>query len=588
MPVIMNPVDLLNQVSDYAERKRPQSNIQDATFFYLKTPTSNPYSNTVGDWGKTMGDGNGKINISNLSWTETNAPGQGHTVQNAFNVTNDTVTSWPSGSGSYDNEIGGYVLNRESKHWKTIFSAYKESIKEQLSIADVQESDVQYIILKPFKVSRYNITNGSYHVDCQVEVKGYKFATATFNLWDDEADAYKFYSAKDYKVGSPVEFPREMNKTGYTFSGWYLDEGRTQPVGDSYTINDNVDFYAKYEKEQLPTPKTYTVIFDANGGAWDQNVTIDGYTFNDVANKTMATNSTLLASDTISDVTHPKKENAVFKGWAASPTATADEAILAFSYESPFTVAKLKEWTEATGATITLYAIWDESPITYKYTIIQHFMNEKGKQDGEPSVNPTGTAAKDTLISNLIPSNLISADTRYSFNGKEYLYENAKVDTENYTGNETLQADNTQIHLYYYLDSWKDGKGNNPDSKTDGDGIPDYKQILVEYHAIPETEGTVTPAVEVHTLDANKTPITLDGSKAEKVANSNFVFAYWISGNVDNSKTADQIEAGAISYNAQLSDVQVTPEGGETYIYTAIFLKDVVGNPDGPDGIPDI
>ncbi len=374
-----------------------------------------------------------------------------------------------------------------------------------------------------------------------------------------------------------------IHRDGYTFSGWKWYQGETELTAKPNTMPAaNLVAVAQW------TAKTYTVTFNANGGAWDQNVTIDGYTFNDVANKTMATNSTLLASDTISDVTHPKKENAVFKGWAASPTATADEAILAFSYESPFTVAKLKEWTKATGATITLYAIWDESPITYKYTIIQHFMNEKGKQDGEPSVNPTGTAAKDTLISNLIPSNLISADTRYSSNGKEYLYENAKVDTENYTGNETLQADNTQIHLYYYLDSWKDGKGNNPDSKNDGDGIPDYKQILVEYHAIPATEGTVTPAVEVHTLDANKTPITLDGSKAEKVATSNFVFAYWISGNVDNSKTADQIEAGAISYNAQLSDVQVTPEGGETYIYTAIFLKDVVGNPNGPDGIPDI
>ena len=259
------------------------------------------------------------------------------------------------------------------------------------------------------------------------------------------------------------DFNGTPTRNGYQFTGW-------EPAVAG-TVTGNAVYTAQWEKEEVP----YTVIFNANGGAWDQNVTIDGYTFNDVANKTMATNSTLLASDTISDVTHPKKENAVFKGWAASPTATADEAILAFSYESPFTVAKLKEWTKATGATITLYAIWDESPITYKYTIIQHFMNEKGKQDGEPSVNPTGTAAKDTLISNLIPSNLISADTRYSSNGKEYLYENAKVDTENYTGNETLQADNTQIHLYYYLDSWKDGKGNNPDSKNDGDGIPDYK-----------------------------------------------------------------------------------------------------------------
>ena len=49
------------------------------------------------------------------------------------------------------------------------------------------------------------------------------------------------------------------DKSGYTFSGWYLDEELTQPAPDSYTINNNVNFYAKYEKEQPPTPKTYTL-----------------------------------------------------------------------------------------------------------------------------------------------------------------------------------------------------------------------------------------------------------------------------------------------------------------------------------------
>ena len=128
---------------------------------------------------------------------------------------------------------------------------------------NLQESDVEAIILTPFKVSKHNITTGetekSYHVDCKVEVKCHTFATATFKLWDDEAKEYQDHSADNYQVGSLVTFPKMPDKSGYTFSGWYLDEGRTQPVGDSYTINNNVTFYAKYEKEQPPTPKTYTL-----------------------------------------------------------------------------------------------------------------------------------------------------------------------------------------------------------------------------------------------------------------------------------------------------------------------------------------
>ena len=257
MPVIMNPVDLLNQVSDYAERKRPQSDIQDATFFYLKTPTSNPNSNKAKDWGSSLG--NGTINTKGLIWVDSSVWNGVTYVENATNVTNSNVQSWPSTHGEYNLGKDGYVLDENSTHWQTIFNAYKNSIKEKLSMEDLQESDVEAIILTPFKVSRYNITDKSYHVDCEVEVKCHTFATATFKLWDETDNEYKFHSAENYQVDSSVTFPRVPDKPGYTFSGWYLDEELTQPAPDSYTINNNVNFYAKYEKEQPPTPKTYTL-----------------------------------------------------------------------------------------------------------------------------------------------------------------------------------------------------------------------------------------------------------------------------------------------------------------------------------------
>ena len=219
-----------------------------------------------------------------------------------------------------------------------------------------------------------------------------------------------------------------------------------------------------------------------------------------------------------------------------------------------------------------LYAQWKQTdpPATDTYALKIKYVYENGTQAAVPYTAQLNQNAKYEVASPTIPG---------------YVASMATVEG-------TMPAASKEVTVTYYLDNWKEAdktSGEDTDSETGGDGIPDCQQILVKYLAIPATEGTVTPAVEVHTLDANKTPITLDGSKAEKVANSNFVFAYWISGNVDNSKTADQIEAHAISYNAELSNVQVKPEkGGETYTYTAIFLEDVVGNPDGPDGTPDI
>ena len=444
--MILNPVDLLNQASDYTTELTWSSNTQDATFFYLKTPTSNPYSNTAGDWGETMGDGDGKINISNLNWTRTNAPGQGHRVENAFNVTNDMVTSWPSGSGSYNNEKGGYVLNKTSTHWKAIFKAYKESIKKQLKMEDVQEEDVQDIILKPFKVSRYNITNGSYHVDCQVEVKGYKFATATFNLWDDEKGAYKFYSAKDYKVGSPVEFPSEMNKTGYTFRGWYLDEELTQPAPDSYTINNNVNFYAKYEKKQPPAPKTYTLTIK--------------YVYED-GSEAATTHTEQLKKDAEYNVSSPEVTGYVADKATVSGTMPAKDTEVTVTYIKKEPVV---------------------SQLTYSIKL--HLIDGSGEDSTTNIVeNQTADAGKKL-------NNLITADVTDKVNelkgDKKYVPGETKINEKTpLTDDATLTANDTTIHLYYYLDEVGETGKDEENKPTDKpDGTPDAWQYKVTFKVV--------------------------------------------------------------------------------------------------------
>lgn len=220
-----------------------------ASFFYLKTPTSNPESNKNSDWGSKLGEGEVEIS-GNLRWNPTNTPGTYGNVQNTFDVNNDMITSWPSTNGTYSEESDGYILLTNSTHWTTVFNAYKNSVEEKLK-KNITKEDIDEIILKPFKISKYNITDGSYHVDCTVEVKCKSFATATFYLWDDTMGMYTQYRAANYEVGNTVTFPDVDVKDKYVFSGWYLDNELTESARSSYPITKNVSFYGRYLEDKI-------------------------------------------------------------------------------------------------------------------------------------------------------------------------------------------------------------------------------------------------------------------------------------------------------------------------------------------------
>ena len=365
MPVIMNPVDLLNQASDYTTEltwSPSSSSIEEATFFYLKTPASIPGSNETEDWGSALG--NGTVNTSDLWWTETNLDGSyGHKVENSFNVTNSMINNWPSDPGEYDSEKGGYVLNKNNSHWNTIFNAYKENVEQQLGVKDLSSSDVTDIILTPFKVSRYNktTTDKHYHVDCTVTVKCDKFATATFKLWNDETRTYKIYSAANYRKGTSVVFPPVETKPEYTFSGWYLNEELTGSALDEHTIEKNVTFYAKC------TPKTYTVTFDSKEGS---SVNPQNVNHGAKANKPSV----------------PTREGYEFQGWYTGEDATAS----------------VYDFDTAVTQDITLYAHWTEDstarPTTTDVYVYFKMVDAAGKNIPKTKIN--NEALKNTVYNN--------------------------------------------------------------------------------------------------------------------------------------------------------------------------------------------
>lgn len=318
-------------------------------------------------------------------------------------------------------------------------------------------------------------------------------------------------------TGLPAEVPDVLAGTeqtvstvkptreGYTFSGWQAPEGVTVTDNKFTMPEKNVTFTAQW------TANDVTIIFDANGGTWA--AAVDGYTMN--ADKTTAS-KTYKPSDTVEKITpDPANGTKKFVGWGISADATEPLSLWVLSPKA----AKLKELTKGTGI---LYAIWeDAAQPTEKlnYTIHQHYIGSNGKQDAQFNDELPKMASAGTKISNLIPAEL-QKDREYYYQTYIYLSSETKIVNDNVAtpvaDDTVLNKDNTQIHLYYYLDAWND----KDDTLTGGDDIPDKYQAVVTYKVVGGTwkDGKTDDQVQVFTLktknketgvweDANPAPV---------------------------------------------------------------------------------
>ena len=323
---------------------------------------------------------------------------------------------------------------------------------------------------------------------------------------------------------------------------------------------------------------SYTVIFNANGGAWDNG--------KETVTQPYESSSSLV----IRPKNDPTKFGSTFVDWAYKDAEGTFHSI----GQNPFMgirVSMLQQLSGVTGNSVTLYAVWkdnDTAPTgSLNYRINQYFIDETGKVAN--SISKPGRNTVDTAISTLI-SDLIPQDRSFP----NYQYEEAKttVNDKKYNGNEKLAQDDTVINLYYYLDSWEDGD-RDPDNTTDdsltgGDGIPDCKQILIQYQVYQEGNGQVSPTFEVVTVNDNGTKTEIKGSTA--TATPKYVFVTWTKGKVTDKNVGEL--ATTISTEKHCTPVSEELEVGQPYTYTAIFLEDKVGKKDKDgndtgDGIPD-
>ena len=349
-------------------------------------------------------------------------------------------------------------------------------------------------------------------------------------------------------------------KDGFVFDYWTKDNG-TEPVDLATTIKDvpggtTITFKANWKSNVV------TITFDANGGAWA--VDVAGYTMN--ADKTTASKKFKL-SDTVEKITpDPANGTKKFVGWGISADATEPLSLWVLSPKA----AKLKELTKETGI---LYAIWeDAAQPTEKlnYTIHQHYIGSNGKQDAQFNDELPKTASAGTKISDLIPAEL-QKDREYYYQTYIYLSSETKIVNDNVAtpvaDDTVLNKDNTQIHLYYYLDAWND----KDDTLTGGDDIPDKYQAVVTYKVVGGTwkDGKTDDQVQVFTLKTKnkETGVWEDVTPAPTLGNTiptGMISSY--------SRTASQ------SWDKDITkDTKVT----ESVTYTYTFTKGSSGGGGG-------
>ncbi len=241
----------------------PTAATNSALFYYPNNPNGSLDSTSTTQWASL---GSGSVNLTGLD--SSNFPkDNGKTA--IFDRVSDRVITWPDDSTGDE-----YQVVRGSDDWNTIFKAYKSVIEGMLPGVTVTDDDVESISIKPYKLTN---NNDGYHVDCSVSITCRNLFNARYYVDDPTTpgEGFQLVASKlTYREGDTTDitdFPdvslplsKKVGGIEYTFNGWYTDQALTQQVELPYTIDGNVNFYAKYLSGRQ-------VIYDLAGGSWNNS-----------------------------------------------------------------------------------------------------------------------------------------------------------------------------------------------------------------------------------------------------------------------------------------------------------------------------
>ena len=166
--------------------------------------------------------------------------------------------------------------------------------------------------------------------------------TVSYSLGEHAADGAAAPESAEYAQGTQITLAAApAAEDGWEFAGW-SDGETTYDAGDSFAVEANVTFTAQWTEVTTPEPETYTVTFDANGGAFadeEETLVLSG----------LAEDSTIAETQ----VSTPTRKGYTFGGWYTAETEGTQVTL-------PVTV---------TG-TATYYAHWTAQ--TYSVTYVMN------------------------------------------------------------------------------------------------------------------------------------------------------------------------------------------------------------------------
>ena len=172
--------------------------------------------------------------------------------------------------------------------------------------------------------------------------------TVSFSLGYDNAPTPPENQTVPYK--KTAQQPEEPVREGFTFSGWYDQDGKLFNFATQIIRNTNLT-------ARWLSNSTFTVVYNANGGSGTPP--FDNTSYADGAGATLQDKGELIA---------PEGTDKVFLGWATNPQATTadyhpgDNMVIAAA--------------NAIDGVITLYAVWGDQPTKTKLTYNANYIAE--------------------------------------------------------------------------------------------------------------------------------------------------------------------------------------------------------------------
>ena len=533
----------------------PTAATNSALFYYLNNPNGSLDSTSATQWTSL---GSGSVNLTGLD--SSNFPNDnGETA--IFDRVSDRVITWPDGSTGDE-----YQVARGSSDWNNIFKAYKSVIEGMLPGVTVTDEDVESICVKPYKLTN---NNDGYHVDCSVSITCRNLFNARYYVDDPTTpgEGFQLVASKlTYREGDTTDIAdfadvsllpsKTVGGIEYTFNGWYTDQALTQQVELPYTIDGNVNFYAKYLSGRQ-------VIYDLAGGSWNNSDALV-YAAQEGSTQTVKAEPTRVGHE--------------FAGWTVAGLDGVTTLESGVSFTMPDNnVTFTATWNELSSCKVKYVERGTGAEIATADTLYGHAgdvvtATAKGNIEGYHLVDSMQTSATATLVQGETPEIIFyyekdsaSYQVNYYLNGTEQKVADSDTFAASW-GTEVSAAD-----LAKSIDGYTAVPGQTATAIVERDGTATidvyyYQNATLTANSATKDYTGEAQCVEGYTCDiegAVFAGITLEGGKGTEAGTYPYTFAPGTAGTVsaDGKYIVAKANDGKLMISANSQQIVVKIKG---------------------------